>query len=127
MKLIPMLLAAAVMVTAVPASAATHQAEKKAVFSLTRLSGPKVGKIFTGQAVVKVKDLDNGAKVERATKVVTVRLPYSKTFKVKRGTCAIVAVGEGVRGAKLRLKVTVGGVVQTSQKAKAPSGVYCNG
>ncbi|GAA3066748.1 hypothetical protein [Streptosporangium carneum] len=119
-------LAAGLMFTTVPASAAAHRADERAVFTLSQLSGPRVGKLFVGYAVVAVKDLGNTEKVKRATKAVSVRLPFSKGFRVKPDACAIVAVAEGRKGARLRLNVVVGGAVQSSERGKAPNGVYCN-
>ncbi|MGN9846943.1 hypothetical protein ACTMTI_53540 [Nonomuraea sp. H19] len=119
-------LATGLMLTAAPASAAAHQADEKAVFSLTHLSGPKVGKVVVGYAVVAVKDLSDTATMEEATKAVNARLPFRKSFKVKPGTCAIMAVAGGKKGTKLRLSVTVDGAVRTSKRGKAPTNVYCN-
>lgn len=119
-------LATGLMFTAVPASATARQADEKAVFSLTRLSGPKVGKLTVGYAVVAVDDLRDAATVEKATKVVNVRLPFRKSLKVKPGTCAIMAVAGGRKGTRLRLNVTVDGAVESSKQGKAPNNFYCN-
>lgn len=119
-------LATGLMFTAVPAAAMAERVDDRAVFALTQLSGPKVGKLVVGYAVVSAKDLEDTATVEKATKAVKARVPFRKSFRVKQDTCAIVAVAEGRKGARLRLSVTVGGAVVSAKKGKAPYDVYCN-
>jgi hypothetical protein len=119
-------LATGLMFTTAPAAAAAYQADDKAVFTLSQISGPRMGKLVVGYAIVAVEDLEDAALVEQRTKAVRSRLPFRKTFRVKQGTCAIVAVAEGKKGARLRLKVSVDGAVVSNTRGKAPYYVHCN-
>lgn len=118
-------LAACLMSVSAPASAAANLADQRGVFTLTQISGPKVGKLVVGYAVVAVDDLQDTALVGRVTKAMQARLPFKKSFKLKRDTCAIMAVAKGKKGVRLRLTVTANGSLITSKRGQAPYYVHC--